>query len=338
LEKAKSENLIEELGPEAGPQVRRIRIITVLTVLLIIVLFALFVSGVLSIREVWNKAIFEPMLNLLILLSNPLGRNLGLSIVVVTIFIRVITLPIALRQLRTSKISQEIRPQIEELSKTYEKDPLALRRALTELYRRSGYNPMGCLFNTIIQFPLWFALYWCVIQTLAYVPDNLAGLSSHLYPWHLLRETLPLNDKFLWLNLVQTSIIMAFLVFATLWMAQKMSPQPPPEYRKKTSTWAQWALPILFGLFALILPSGLALYWVTSNTIQLIIQYRVTGWGALKVPWQPSGITHQADKAPTSGGTAIGGESEKRAVTPENKVDKVVGDDKGKTPDESGLT
>jgi len=337
LEKAKSENLIEELGPEAGSQRRRIRIVTILAVLLIIVLFALFVSGVLSIREVWNKAIFEPMLNLLILVSNPLGRNLGLSIVIITIFIRVITLPIALRQLRTSRLYQvEIRPKAEELRKTYEKDTMGLRKEMTRLYKERGYNPLGCFFNTMIQFPLWFALYWCVVQTLAYVPDNLAGLSSHLYPWHLLRETLPLNDKFLWLNLVQPSYVMAFLVFAALWLSQKMSPQPSPEYRQKTSTWAQWLLPILFGLFALVLPSGLTLYWVTSNIIQLIIQYRVTGWGALKVPWQqPSGSPQQADKTPTSGGIAISrdGESKKRVVAPD---DKVLGDDNGKTPDEPG--
>jgi len=335
LEKVKSEELNDEFGLETGPPARTIRLISILAFLLVIVLFSLHVSGVLSIREVWNKAIFEPMLNFLILVSNPLGRNLGLSIVLITILIRVITLPITLRALQSSKVYQEMKPKVEELRKTYEKDTKGLRKEMAGLYRESGYNPMGCLFNAIIQFPLWFALYWCVIQTLAYVPDNLAGLSAHLYPWHLLRETLPLNDKFLLFNLAQTSIILAFLTFATLWMAQKMSPQPPPEDQQKTSNWAQWVLPILFGLFALILPSGLTLYWVTSNIIQIIIQYRFTGWGALKMPWQPSGSPQQSGKTPTSGGTAISRESKKRAVTPDNKV---VGDEKDKTPDEPRLT
>jgi len=336
LEKVKSEKWDDELGPEPGPQVRRIRIITVLTFLLIIVLFALFVSGVLSIREVWNKVIFEPLLNLLILVSNPLDRNLGLSIVLVTILIRVITLPLTVRQLRSSQAYQAMRPKIEELRSSYEKDSKGLRREMAELYRARGYNPLGCLVTTVIQFPLWFALYWCVIQVLTYVPENLVGLSPHLYSWSLLRETLPLNDHFLWLNLTQASFVLAILTFATIWITTKMSPQPPPEYRQQTSNWAQWVLPILFGLFALILPSGLTLYWVTSNMIQIIIQYRVTGWGALKMPFQPSGSPQQADKTPASGGgTAISGDggSKNTAVTPENKVG---GGDSSKAPDEPG--
>ena len=335
MEKAKSEKLNDEFGLETGPPVRSIRLISILTFLVIIVLFSLFVSGVLSIREVWNKAIFEPMLNLLIMVSHPLGRNLGLSIIVITIAIRVITLPIVLRQLHSSKAYQEMRPRLKELGETYKKDLLGLRKATAELYQARGYNPWGCLFYTVIQFPLWYALYWCVVQALAYVPENLVGLSSHLYPWSLLRETLPLNDKLLWLNLAQASIILAFLTFATIWIVGKMSPQPPPEFRQKTSNWPQLALPILFGLFALVLPSGLILYWVTSNIIQIIIQYRVTGWGALKMPFQRSGSPQQAGKTPSRTGTAISGESKQRAVSPENKV---VGDDKGKTPDEPGST
>jgi YidC/Oxa1 family membrane protein insertase len=332
LEKVKSEESNDWLGPDQGPSVRRIRFVTILIFLLIIVLFSLSVSGVLSITEVWNRVVFEPMLNLLILMAHYLGRNLGLSIVFMTILVRVITLPLAVGQLKASKLYQEqIRPKVEELRKTYEKDTVGLRQKVAELYREWDYNPLGCLFTTIVQFPLWYALYWCVAQTLSYLPENRIGLSTHLYPWSLLRETLPLNGKFLWLNLAQTSIVLAILTFATLWMAQQMSPQPPAEYRRRTSKWGQFVLPALFGLFALVLPSGLTLYWVSSSIIQIIIQYRVTGWGALKVPFRTSKRPQEADKSPTNSDIVSSGEpeSKERGII---EQDRDVGEDKGKTP------
>jgi hypothetical protein len=166
---------------------------------------------------------------------------------------------------------------------------------------------------------------------MSYVPENRIGLSTHLYPWSLLRETLPLNGEFLGLNLAQTSIVLAILTFATLWMSQQMAPQPPAEYRRPTSKWGQFVLPALFGLWALVLPSGLTLYWVSSSIIQIIIQYRVTGWGALRVPFRPWKRPQQPDKPPTNCDIVSSAEPESKEGG-NMEQDRDVGEDKGKTP------
>ena len=70
-----------------------------------------------------------------------------------------------------------------------------------------------------------------------------------------------------------------------MWMLMKMTSMPNPEPQRQSMNRVMlWGMTLGFALLALILPSGLGLYWVTSNIVGMVLQFQVTGWGSLKRP------------------------------------------------------
>jgi len=253
--------------------------------LLIGVVLVLLIAGVISITGVWNIILLDPMLNFLVLMSKYFLGSFGIAIIVLTIIIRLLMLPLTMRQLQSSKAMQALQPKIKELQKKYAKDQQKLGQETMKLYKEEGVNPLGCAFPMLIQFPIWIALYQSVIQALAYTPENLLGLSKQLYSSEVIRSALPLNHHFLWLDLTSGDIFMAILTVVSMWLLQKMSTQPSTDPQQQSMNRIMlWVMPLMFGFFSLTLPSGLSLYWVASNIISIILQYRVTGWGTLTRP------------------------------------------------------
>ena len=93
---------------------------------------------------------------------------------------------------------------------------------------------------------------------------------------------LPLNSYFLWLDLTTGDTLLALLVGATMWIQQKMvTPTSADPKQQSQSRMMLWMMPMMFTFLSMQFPSGLALYWVISNVITIVIQYFVTGWGGL---------------------------------------------------------
>ena len=269
---------------EARP-VMTLNLRRLLILLLVVVLISLLVAGIVSITGIWNTILLRPMLNFLVLTSKYSLGSFGIAVIILTIIIRLLTLPLTMRQLQSSKKMREIQPKLKELQKKYDKDRQKFGQETVKLYKEAGVNPTGCFLSTLIQFPFWLALYQSVAQALAASPENLFGLGKQLYSPMILQEAVPLNHRFLWLDLARGDIVMAFLVGVSMWMLAKMASPPTIGSQQPLMNRVMlWAMPLLFGFFAFILPSGLSLYWVTANIIGIILQYRVTGWGTLKVP------------------------------------------------------
>ena len=84
------------------------------------------------------------------------------------------------------------------------------------------------------------------------------------------------------LNLALPNILLAILVGGTMWLQQKMTMTTAADPRQQSmSRMMLWMMPLMFGYFCLLFPSGLALYWVTSNVLRIGTQYFATGWGGL---------------------------------------------------------
>ena len=237
---------------------------------------------------IWDTFIFNPILNSLIALSTYVGNNFGWAIIVLTIVVRLILFPLTIRQTRSSKAMQSLQPKIQELQKKYARNQQKLQQEMMKLYKEAGMNPLGCLWPMLIQLPIWIALYQAIMQAMATTPENLLTLSQHLYAWPAVSQAIPLNEQFLWLQLSQPdpNLILAILVGGTMWVQQKMVTAPATDPRQQSMTsMTTLMMPLMFGIFTLSFPSGLALYWVVSNVIGIIIQYFVSGgWGYLITP------------------------------------------------------
>ena len=234
----------------------------------------------------WSLIILNPVLNGLIALSSILFHNFGLAIIVLTIVVRLILLPLTLRQLNSTKAMQNMQPRIQELQKKYGKNQQKLRQEMMKLYKEAGVNPLGCIWPMLVQFPVWIALYQSIMRALATAPENLLDLSYHLYSWQVISQAIPLNPHFLWLDLGRpdSTFFLAIMVGATMWVQQKMTTAPSLDPRQSSmNNMMTLMMPLMFALFTITFPSGLALYWAASNVIGIGIQYFIGGgWGYLK--------------------------------------------------------
>ncbi|MBM3942653.1 MAG: YidC/Oxa1 family membrane protein insertase [SAR202 cluster bacterium] len=259
----------------------------------------------------WNEVIIRPMLNTLVVLYVLLFSQMGLAIFGFTVLVRVVTLPLALKQIRQMQAMTSIQSKLKELQEKHGKDRARMSQETMRLYKEAGVSPIGCLGPMIIQMPILFGLFQVLIQTLYSNPNDLVNLSSRLYSWmpfDQVHAAAPLNHKFVGLDLAANPRLFLFvvplLVGASTWVQQKMTTTPAMDARQQSSqNMMLWMMPIMLGVFAFQFPVGLSLYWIISNVIGIAIQYFITGWGPLfpifpKARPAPAAVSPAPEAAP----------------------------------------
>src|SRR5690625_3878799 len=137
----------------------------------------LLLSGCTEIREpitsdstgIWNKYFVYPLSQVIIYFAELLGNSFGLSIIVVTIIIRLLLVPLNVKQLKSSQAMQLIQPEMKELQKKYSSKDAATQQKLQQetmaLFQKHGVNPLaGCL-PIFVQMPVLIAIYHAIMRT-----------------------------------------------------------------------------------------------------------------------------------------------------------------------------
>jgi YidC/Oxa1 family membrane protein insertase len=167
-----------------------------------------------------------------------------------------------------------------------------------KIYQEMGINPLGSCLPTLVQFPIIIGLYQAIIRALAVTPNQLLDLSTHIYPFIKGSALIPLNNRFLYMDLSQPERlvlfgvgipVLAILVVITTYLQSKLMtpPSQPGEQGAQMMKAMNLYMPFLMGWLAYSFSSGLALYFVASNLFT-IIQYAAMG----KINWKnliPSG-------------------------------------------------
>lgn len=96
-------------------------------------------------------------------------QNYGLAIIVFTIVVKLLLLPLSIKQIRSSSRMQEVQPQIQEIQKRYKNDKEKLNQELMKVYQENKINPAGGCLPLLIQMPILFSLYYAVIQPLKFM-------------------------------------------------------------------------------------------------------------------------------------------------------------------------
>ncbi|MDP6500897.1 MAG: YidC/Oxa1 family membrane protein insertase [Dehalococcoidales bacterium] len=236
-----------------------------------------------AIGDIWDLIILNPMINVLITTSEYLFDNFGLTIIVLTVVINLLMYPLTQKQLKASKAMQSVQSQVAEIKKKYAKDKQKAAEEQMRLFKESGVSYAGCILPMLAQMPVWIVLYQSIIRVLAVSPEDFLNLAPRLYSaWPNVFSLVPLEQSFLGLDLAAPNPILALLVGASMWVQQKMmTPATVDPQQRAQSQMMQWMMPMMFAFLGLSFPSGLALYWVTSTTIRIVMQYMATGWGSL---------------------------------------------------------
>ncbi len=244
----------------------------------------------------WN-AVVGLLINAMIFIYGLVGHNFGIALILFTILIRVITWPLNAQQMKGAAAMQAFQNDKEwlDIQKKYAKDREKLAQEQMRLYRERGINPFGSCLPTLIQFPILFALIPSITYSIGSTPLSLLKLARFIYPFQNVAALVPLNSKFLWmdLGLPERTIVLGFaipvlavIVALTTYVQTKLTmPNAPAanpnDQAAATSRMMALYMPVMLFMFSLNYASGLAVYFITSN-ILAIVQYSLMG----KVNWR----------------------------------------------------
>ncbi len=191
-------------------------------------------------------------------------QSYGLAIVLFTIVVKMMLLPLTIKQTKSTKAMQDIQPKLQEIQEKYKNKPEKQQQEIMNLYKEANINPMaGCL-PLLIQMPILIGLFSVLREPWQYgIFANQAAFEAA-------------NTGFLWLpNLTQPGgIIMGILSGASAYVMQMiMMPKDQQQQGSmKTMTYVMSAMSFYWGW---TFPAGLALYWIVSNLFSIAQHYLV---------------------------------------------------------------
>ena len=141
--------------------------------------------------------------NVLIWIYDVIGQNFAIAIILFTILIRIVTWPLNAQQMKGAAAMQELQNDKEwqAIQKKYAKDREKLAQEQMRIYRERRISPFSSCLPTLIQFPIIIALYQSITRALGSTPLDLLKLSRSIFPFLNVSDLIPLNSKFLWMDL-----------------------------------------------------------------------------------------------------------------------------------------
>jgi YidC/Oxa1 family membrane protein insertase len=206
----------------------------------------------LSVDYGWAWFIAKPLFWLLTHIQK-LVVNWGLAIICVTIVVKTILYPLTKAQYTSMAKMRMLQPRIQEMRERFGDDRQRMSQEMMKLYKEEKVNPMGGCLPIILQMPIFIALYWTFMEAveLRHAP---------FFGWI---QDLSAQDPY---------YILPLLMGGSMFLLQKMSPTPVADpMQQKVMTF----MPVMFTVFFLWFPSGLVLYWLTSNLITIAQQWLI---------------------------------------------------------------
>ena len=202
-------------------------------------------------------AILEPIEKPLTAILEWLHGNLGLtwafSIIVLTLMVRMVLVPLTVRQIHSMQRLQALAPEMKAIQQKYKNDKKRQQEEMMRFYQENQVNPLASCLPIALQIPIFISLFYVLkdfekdvfpqypgsdLGFLNIVPDITDKISSHWSGWLLI------------------ALYVASQVASTYFMSATMD---------KRQRYLFMALPVLFIAFIVNFPMGLMLYWVTTN-------------------------------------------------------------------------
>jgi YidC/Oxa1 family membrane protein insertase len=241
----------------------------------------------------WESFIIQPMTNVLLWIYDILGHGphmFGVAIILFTMLIRAVTWPLNASQVKGAQAMQELQNDKEwqDIQKKYAKDREKLAQEQMRVYKEKGINPFASCLPTLIQFPIIIGLYQSITRALSATPLGLLQLARTVYPTLNVEQIIPLNSRFLWMDLGRPESILIFgfafptlavIVALTTYVQSKLTMPAttnPGDQTAAMSGMMSIYMPLLLGWFALNFASGISVYFIVSNLLG-VVQYAATG-------------------------------------------------------------
>lgn len=224
-----------------------------------------------------------------------LSGNYGIAIILLTLLIRLLILPLTWRQTKSMIVLQKLQPELKKIQEKYKDDKERLSQEMMKFYREHKVNPFSGCFPLIVQLPIFIALYTAIRTYLLTPPTALLGNVLHVLSGGP-GTTIFKNTSFLWIkSLADTTriadplFILVILLGLTTWYSQKQVMKDPKQKNLLI------IMPLFTVFIGLSLPAGVVLYWLVTNTFQILQQYGIE-WYEKRHPEEVRRITEKAEK------------------------------------------
>jgi YidC/Oxa1 family membrane protein insertase len=228
--------------------------------------------------NLFNTILVYPIFNLLLLIYAYV-RDFGLSIIILTVLIRLLVWPLVTKQLHSQRALQDLQPELAKIKEKAAGDRTLEGQLTMELYKEKEINPLASVLPLLVQLPILFALFIVLrdivkgtkeIEHLAY-----SGVQHLPAVANIINGTTPFHPTFLgFINLTKPSIILAVAAGLVQFVQTK---QLQPKHQSN-DTQAQvmasmtYMFPALTFFIGLSLPGALPLYWATASAVAVIQQ------------------------------------------------------------------
>ncbi len=212
----------------------------------------------------WFDPIAKPLLYVL-KFFNKYFHNYGISIIVLTIIIKILFWPLTHKGQKSMKTMQKLQPKLKKLQEKYKDDKERLNKELMRLYKTYKINPLGGCLPMLLQIPVFFALYKVLLQ----------AIELRHAPFCLWINDLSAPDRLMipgvHIPLLGGIPVLTLLMGVSMFVQQKMSPSSLDPMQSKMML----VLPVVFTVMFVNFPSGLVLYWLVNNILSIIQQYYI---------------------------------------------------------------
>jgi len=202
-----------------------------------------------------------------------LDNSWGISIIILTLTIKLLTFPLTKQQLESTQKMQALQPQLKAVQAKYQSNPEVMNQKIAELYQTNNVNPLAGCVPSIVQIPVFIGLYRAVLdlaqQNILDEPFLwLPSLEGPTYGYDPTKGASWLFDD--WVNGAPSlgwEDTAAFLVLPVLLVVSQflsMEVMTPKEQKDQQPSFLKF-LPLLIGFFSLNVPSALTVYWFTNN-------------------------------------------------------------------------
>jgi YidC/Oxa1 family membrane protein insertase len=244
----------------------------------------------------------QPLENVVLWLLHRFHDNVGLpwawAIVATTIVVRIILVPLTVRQIHSMQAMQKHAPEMKEIQKKYKGDRAKLNEELMKFYKENHINPAASCLPLVAQLPVFFSLYLVLKHFTKHVP---AG--SNLSWLHVVPNIAAKADSH-WSGYVLLAIYASSQVLSTYFMSATMD---------KMQRRLMMVVPLVFITVIARFPAGLVLYWVTTNlwTVgQGVVTRRLVPKGA------PQSLPSFGRKKPAAVAASSGNGAAKKEIAP----------------------
>lgn len=221
------------------------------------------------ISNLFNELLSRPLLNILVFLyENVAFRDLGIAIILLTIFVRIVLFPLFHKIAYHQRMTQKIQPHIKRIQEKHKENKEAQAKAMMALYGEHKINPLTPFFLLILQLPILLALYHVFIEGIS--EKALTSLYSFVPVPDVINNTL-LGI----IDLDKRSLIIVFAATIAQFIQAKISSAPKEGADPKMAKIAKqmsFIGPVLAFVILMYLPAAVGVYWLTSTTFSIFQQ------------------------------------------------------------------